>query len=135
MPMRKQIARGTAAMDRVIGEKTDVLHAMHRDDLGSISFLWGEPGTPAKKFSDGSGVSHIVAARNAQGQDGEAAARHMVGVIAEGDAGKPYGPAEGQRVNIKLGSAQAVLSLFHFGKKETWLLTGWKEARSEKKPR
>ena len=66
--MTENIRRGQAAMEKVIAEQTDVMDAMHRDDLGSISFLWGEPGR-GDRFKGGWGVSHLIAHRNAQGYD------------------------------------------------------------------
>ena len=62
----------------------------YSDDLGSISFLWGEPGR-GPKFKGGAGVSHIIAHRNAQGYDGETVARKMVEVIAKGKVDRRYG--------------------------------------------
>ena len=38
--------------------------AMFRPDVGgSISLYWGRPGSPKKKFNDGSGISKILASR------------------------------------------------------------------------
>ena len=54
--VNENIRRGRAAMEKVIAEHTDVMDAMYRDDLGSISFLWGEPGR-GPKFKGGAGVS------------------------------------------------------------------------------
>lgn len=47
----ENVKRGTAAMDRVIADQTDVIDAMQRPDLGSISFYWGDKKT---------GVKHII---------------------------------------------------------------------------
>ena len=122
----ENIRRGQAAMEKVIAEQTDVMDAMHRDDLGSISFLWGEPGR-GPKFKGGSGVSHIIAHRNAQGYDGEAVARKMVEVIAKGEAINRRGPAGGERVDITHDGYTAVLSLYKDGERQTWLLSGWED--------
>ena len=122
----ENIRRGQAAMEKVISEQTDVMDAMHRDDLGSISFLWGEPGR-GSKFKGGSGVSHIIAHRNAQGYDGEAVARKMVEVIAKGEAVNRRGPAGGERVDITHDGYTAVLSLYKDGERQTWLLSGWED--------
>lgn len=124
----ENIRRGQAAMEKVIAEQTDVMDAMHRDDLGSISFLWGEPGR-GPKFKGGSGVSHIIAHRNAQGYDGEAVARKMVEVIAKGEVDRRYGAEVpgGERANIIYDGHTAALSLYKDGDRKTWLLTGWKD--------
>ena len=122
----ENIRRGQAAMEKVIAEQTDVMDAMHRDDLGSISFLWGEPGR-GSKFKGGSGVSHIIAHRNVQGYDGEAVARKMVEVIAKGEAVNRRGPAGGERVDITHDGYTAVLSLYKDGERQTWLLSGWED--------
>ena len=126
----ENIRRGQAAMEKVITEQTDVMDAMHRDDLGSISFLWGEPGHGAK-FKGGWGVSHIIAHRNAQGYDGPAVARKMAEVIAKGEAVNRRGPAGGERVDVVHDGHTAVLSLYKDGEQKTWLLSGWENYKKE----
>lgn len=125
-PDKSVVQQGIDAMERVISDQTDVPQAMSHPLIGDLSFYWGAPGTEGKNFHDGHGVSHIIAARNAQNQDGIEAARHMVRVIAEGQVGEPY--QNGQRLNITLGEASAVFDLRRNGTEEKWLLTGWKEA-------
>ena len=112
-------ARGLEAMNKVIAEQTDVLDAMFRPEVGGISFYWGTP--------EGGGIAHLIGRRNAEGQDGEAIARLMPEVIANGQIGDPYGPPGGERRNIFHNGHTAVLSLYKFGGRETWLLTGWKD--------
>ena len=121
----ENIRRGSIAMDRVIAEHTDVLNAMYRPEVGSISFYWGNPGK-GPKLKKGGGVSHLIARRNSEGQDGEAVAMKMVEVIAKGSTGDVYGPETGKRVNITYDGYTAVLSLYKAGNIETWLLSGWK---------
>ena len=116
---------GLEAMRRVIREQTDVKDAMVRQDVGSISFYWGTEGR-GPKLKGGSGVSHLIARRNSEGLDGEAIAEKMVEVLAYGKAGEIYGPENGQHVNIVYNGYTAVLSLYRFRNRETWLLTGWK---------
>ena len=128
----ENIRRGQAAMEKVISEQTDVMDAMHRDDLGSISFLWGEPGR-GDKFKGGSGISHIIAHRNAQGYDGEAVARKMVEVIAKGKLDKVDSVDKGSRAYLKHDGHTAVMSLYRDGERQTWLLTGWEDYK-EKSP-
>lgn len=118
--------RGLETMNRVIAERTDALNAMYREDVGDISFYWGEPGK-GPKLKGGNGIAHLIARREAEGQDGEAVARKIVEVLAYGESGPEYGPRNGLRRDVAYDGHTAVLSLYHFGKQETWLLTGWKD--------
>ena len=118
--------RGLAAMEKVIAEQTDIKDAMFREEVGSISFYWGTPGK-GKKFKGGSGVSHIIAKRNAEGEDGEAVAKKAVDVLSYGEIGKEYGPEGWVRRNVTHDGHTAVLSLYKWGNQETWLVTGWKD--------
>jgi hypothetical protein len=119
----QNLARGAAAMDRVISAHADALDAMFRPEVGGISFFWGEPGS-GEKFKGGSGIAHIVA------KHGEDVARLMPEVIARGIVSEPYTGRHGgdPRVNITRDSHTAVLSLYRFGKKQTWLVTGWEDS-------
>ncbi len=132
----ENIRRGQAAMEKVIAEQTDVMDAMHRDDLGSISFLWGEPGD-APYYMNGSGISHILAKRSAEGIDAEKFLMDMVEVIANGDIGDEYGRRGGRpRIDITKGPITAVLGKVRNGEKVTWVVTGWDERVPPlKKPR
>ena len=129
---KQKIARnlqlGNEAMNKVISEHTDVVNAMFRDDLGSISFLWGEKGT-GNKLKHGWGIAHLIARRNQQGYNGEAIARKMVDVIARGTITRRYGQnvPNGERVDINHDGHTAILSLYRDGNKFTWLLTGFKD--------
>ena len=127
----ENIRRGDEAMSGVIVDHVDAKHAMQRHDGSWVSFYWGNPGTPAKNFSDGSGVAKIMAKRTSEGADGSAVARKMVEVIARGREGSVYGPEGGRRVNVNYDGHTAVLSLHRFGKEETWLLTGWDDVQSD----
>lgn len=121
------ILRGEDNMRRSITEKVDVLDAMERDDLGSVSFIWGKPGNPSKNYEGGYGVSHIIEKRYAEGADGQAVAQAMVETIASGEKVREWGPEEGKRAEIRHGNHTAILSLHRDGTRQTWLLTGWKE--------
>ena len=125
------VEQARRAMNRVIADQADAPAAFERDELGPVSLYWGQQGDPSRDFSGGWGVSHIIARRNAEGMDGEAVARRMVETIVRGDIGSPYGPPGGERVNVRLGSAEAVLSKFKDGQQETWLLTGWDDGLSD----
>lgn len=119
------IAQGKQAMEQVISEHTDVLNAMYREDLGGVSFYWGIPGK-GKKFKGGSGVSHIVAKRDAEDGSGQATALKLVEVIAKGNVIQRQEQDQGSRVLIAYDGYTAVLSLYKDGELQTWLLTGWK---------
>lgn len=122
---------GHLAMDRVIADHDDVTQAMYREGPRWVSFYWGTAGNPKKGFAGGSGVAKIIAKRTAEGADGQAVARQMVEVIARGKVGEPYGPTGGERININHDGHTAVLSLVRFGKRESWLLTGWDDVASD----
>ena len=115
------IAKGNEAIGRVLQESASVPAAMTHPELGAITFDWGEPGDPAKDYEGGWGVSHVLA------RHGEAVVKEIPKAIASGKIARQYGPPSGQRVDISDGTHTAVLSLHRFGKRETWLLTGWKE--------
>ena len=114
---------GSEAMNKVITQQTDVLDAMFRPDVGGISFYWGTPGT-GSKFKKGSGVAHLIAHRNAQGLDGEGIARKMPEVLAYGQISGRQNATGGDRIFISYDNHTAVLSLYRFGNRETWLVTG-----------
>ncbi|WP_458400027.1 LPD23 domain-containing protein [Mailhella sp.] len=122
----ENFADGMEAMERVIAEKADIVDAMYRAEVGGITFYWGEEGK-GRKLKGGSGVAHIIARRNSEGQDGEAVARKLVEVLAYGEIGPEYGPEGGQHRNVTHDGHTAVLSLYRYGNRETWLLTGWKD--------
>lgn len=122
------IRRGQEAISTVITQKTDVIDAMNRPDLGSISFYWGEPGR-GNKFKGGYGVSHIIARRMSEGEDGVAVVQRMVDVIAKGEVAKIQEAGQGSRALITHDGHTAVLSLYKEGNRHTWLLTGWKDRK------
>jgi len=113
--------KGNEAIGRVLQERASVPAAMTHPELGAITFDWGVPGDPAKDYEGGWGVSHVLS------RHGKTVVREIPKVIASGKIARQYGPPSGQRVDISDGTHTAVLSLHRFGKRETWLLTGWKE--------
>lgn len=130
--IQKNIINGQKAIDVSIKYQHDVQHAMYREGIGDIDIYWGKPGNPAKDFKGGSGVSHIIAHRSAQGFDGKAIAREMPRVIMRGRVvnESPY------KIVIEADGYRAVLAKNHEGKpSDPWLLTGFniiKEAPSER---
>ena len=123
--VEENISRGHQAMQTVIKTHKDVINAMYRPDLGGITFYWGEPGK-GNKFKGGYGVSHIIAKRTAEGEDGQAVVKKMVEVIANGDVAKTQEAPKGSRAIIEHDGHTAVLSLYKDEDLQTWLLTGWK---------
>ena len=71
-------AKGKTALGEALAKKVDVVNAMQRDSIGSIDFLWGNIGTPAKGYHDGEGISHI---QHNHPND----LQQMPGVVAFGD--------------------------------------------------
>ena len=132
--VEENMARGMAAMDKVIAEQTDVLDAMYRDDVGDVSFFWGELGR-GEKFRHGWGISHLIARRNSMGFNGEEIARKMVEVLVRGNITKRYNVGkEGQeRVDITHDGHCAHLALYKNGNRQTWVITGY-ELTKEKSP-
>ena len=117
---KRNIQSGLDAIERVLRTKSDVLGAMNHEQLGSISFLWGKPGDPSKKYKGGYGISHILA------KHGREVLFMMPEVIARGEITRRYGQEIVERVDIKLGSHIAVLSK-RKDADDRWLLTGWDE--------
>jgi len=55
-----------AAMQRVIADKKDVRHAIYRDDIGYVDFIWGNEGKPEQDRGirpGAKGVAHLLEAR------------------------------------------------------------------------
>ncbi len=121
------IQSGVWSLQKVITQKADVSAAMHRYDLkdvNEITFVWGEPGDTYNKFKGGHGISHIIAKRDSETGDGLEVAIKLVEVIARGELHKEVVAKD--TVHIIYDGYEAVLSKSRFGKKETWVLTGWK---------
>lgn len=59
------IRRGRAAMNRALVQKTSVHHAMYRQGLGWVDFVWGSEGKikPNGKTKGGMGILHIFEGR------------------------------------------------------------------------
>lgn len=57
---------------------------MHRNDIGDIDFLWGKEGDPKRNYKKGYGISHIIARRNSERQNGEEIAMLMPEIIMRG---------------------------------------------------
>lgn len=130
----RRLELGRQAMDRVIRLQRDEPAAVTREETGPVDFRYGKPGTPPH-FSDGYGVSHIIAKRNHEavtdpefrGQTGTHVARAMVETLLRGDVGMPY--EQGNKMAITLGNSTAVLSRNFRGEGNAWLLSGFLERK------
>ena len=127
----ENISNGLSAVNRLISEKSGVAaQAMYRNGIGYISFLWGFPGTEAKEFHDGYGISHIIAARNAQGVDGENVVRKLVEVIAKGQVFTDKRGNQESKITISHDGYVAILKSSQMEGQKIWLLTGYKKTSS-----
>jgi hypothetical protein len=97
-----------------------------RSDLGAITVEWGQAGNPLRQHRGGFGISHIIARRNAEGNDGEEWVRTVLpDVLLQGRVAAVYGPPDGLRVDLVWQNHQASLSLYRNGQRETWVVTGF----------
>ena len=118
---RRSIDRGKRAIERILREHLSIPAAMTHPQLGDVTFDWGEQGDPEKDYKGGWGITHILARHGAD------ALSRIPSVIALGAVVRQYGPPVGRRVDVSDGTHTVVLSLHRYAKRETWLLTGWKE--------
>jgi hypothetical protein len=131
IPVSQNIAEGKAAIDKALKEQTSVPAAMYRSDVGEITMDFGVAGDPQRDFSAGYGLSHIIARRNSQGQNGEFFVREIVPqVLAKGELYRlKTSPNGDRRAEIVYQGSVVVLSLFRQEKRETWVLTGFRDRR------
>jgi len=88
-----------------------------RPDLGAITIEWGD---------ERAGLAHILAARAAQGIDGERWIRAtLLEVLLDGVPINLRGPAGAQRIDLVWQGHSAVLALHRHGVRENWILTGF----------
>jgi len=126
----ENVQRGLAAVDVVIeqalrGEAGVLVNAMNRRDVGPITFLFGKPGVPDKKYRKGGGLSHIIAKHGPEVLD------DMVETIAKGIPIQQRGQGTGERIVLLHRGHEVVLSLYRGQERETWLLTGYKTGVSD----
>lgn len=122
------IAQGQRAAANAMLTKRSVERAMHRDDVGWITFDYGQAGDPARKFAGGWGLSHIVARRTQEGEDGmRFVLADMPRAIAKGEIARVYGPENGTRVDIEHAGNRVTLSLHRHDQRETWVLTAFRK--------
>jgi len=133
------IQNGRSAVDQMIHMAENgvdpaqnvIRNAMYRSDLGSIDFVWGEPGT-GEKFKHGYGLSHIIAKRNAETGNGEDVAFSIVDAIAKAPV---YDEQHSNQVSddyyrVRLFYNDTTVVLSKEPDKNSWLLTGWDNAKT-----
>ena len=111
---KENYAHGMKSMDHVLATHQDIPQAMHRKEVGFISFRWG---------NEQGGIAHIVKGHSVE------EARKMPLVIAHGKVCPLY--ESNTKRNITYSGYRAVLALQRQGGKETWLLTGFDEAKKK----
>ena len=131
-PGKENIKQGIAAIEKAADEKVDVHHAMRRNGLGWIDFIYGTEGgpvTPKGKRKGAKGIAHILEAR--QRKDGytpemtRALLKDIVETIAMGREVARYKYREANyRVTIE--TRKAIVQLVKEPGKDIWLLTGYK---------
>ena len=127
VPVTENIARGRAAVNEVLSTRSSVPGAMVRDDVGEITFDYGTPGTPGKRYREGFGFSHIVARRNLEGGRRRAVRpRGPPRDTCSWQAMAHPRPPNGRRAEIVYRGDMAVLSLYRHEDRETWVLSGYK---------
>lgn len=112
-----EIGKGKKAAARSLADKTDVYDAVHRGDIGGITYTYGEPGDPAKGYKGGHGLSHIVA------KHGQETVDKLHKTLVGGKLGPVY--EQGRKRNVTLGGSTAALRLDRDGKRETWVVTSF----------
>ncbi|MES2598620.1 MAG: DUF935 family protein [Verrucomicrobiota bacterium] len=121
--IRRQVSQETrAALDWVVANQKDAMHAIRRPDLGDISLVYGWADDPQSKKA-GQGIAKI------ESKHASMLAR-LPEIIASGDLGPPY--QQGGKRNIRLGDATVVLRLDRDGDSLTWVLNAFSQAEQTK---
>lgn len=125
---RANIQRGKNAMNRVLAEETDVIAAMHRDDVGDIDFVWERIDSRGK----GRGIKHILDRRQEEDHAVKSAFSPMetlgklVEVLARGQIANPESTTG--KVEIDHEGFRAVLTKGN-SKSNAWLVTGFEKRK------
>ena len=123
--IEENIQAGRDAIALALKTNQNVLNAMYLEGVGDVAFYWGTPGV-GEKFKRGEGLAHIDAKHGRETLD------MMPEVIARGRVvDHQREGVEGERIHINYNGYTAILSLWKYGGKETWLLTGWKDYASD----
>jgi isoleucyl-tRNA synthetase len=125
LKVKISVQQGVHSLRKAFFENVDVENAMHRTELGQVSFKLGETGDATKNFKGGWGLNHIVAKRNDENLNGFDVVLKLLEVIAVGQIEKEV--TSKQTIHISHDGYEAVLSKDFNGGKEVWLLTGWEK--------
>jgi len=101
-----EIGKGKAALKKCLEGKTDIYDAVHRGDIGNISFVYGD---------DKGGIAHFSGRKEALA--------HLPETLVRGTAGEPY--EKGRKINIFHGGYQATIRTDRNGRDERWVLTAF----------
>lgn len=114
------LKKGKVAAKQALNNKKDVMDAMYRDDLGSISFYYG---------NDAVGLKHIQTGRTLKDAiNGEVFVTERVPeILAFGKLQRVYGPPNGRRADITYKDGRVSLSLYRFKDRETWVITAFED--------
>lgn len=132
----QNIAKGKQAMQSVITNHQDVKHAMYRDDIGWIDFVWGEVGEikPNGKTKGGKGISHIIEARMRKNQLSydeviSMLNNEIVNAISQGVVTDRV--EENNEIKLKLDNNGFRAVLLKEQENNAWLLTGFELSEDE----
>ena len=120
----EQLKIGLSALSKCIKTKTDIQNAFLRIGLGYITLKYGEIGDPKKNFKPGRGISHIIAKRNSENNDGLEVAKKLIDVLVYGKIQST--DSVKKTIEIVKDGYLAILSLDWHGVNITWLLSGFK---------
>lgn len=115
--------QGRNAAEKAMQEQTSVPQAMFREDVGEITFDFGN-----SKY----GLEHIRSERMrkdgySKDQADAFVAERVPQILAHGKAGQIYGPPNARRVDIRFKDGRVTLSLRRAKGQETWILTGYED--------
>ena len=108
--------RGEAAIEKLLKEKSgEIPGAVSTAELGPVDFMYGEIGSPGKKYTDGWGISHIA---HKHGID---AAKRVPQILRGG----VFLPQPNGRVYYESPEGRVVVKLEWKNKAKTWVLTSF----------
>ncbi len=107
---------GEAAVEKLLKEKSgEIPGAVSTAELGPVDFMYGEIGSPGKKYTDGWGISHIA---HKHGID---AAKRVPQILRGG----VFLPQPNGRVYYESPEGRVVVKLEWKNKAKTWVLTSF----------
>ncbi len=126
----EQLKIGLSALAKCIQTKKNVKNAFQRIDFGFITLIYGKVGNPKEGFKPGYGITHIIAKRNSENNDGLEVAKKLIEVLIYGTIQLPKKKnCQINKIIIVKDGYLAALKLIWNGKNITWLLSGYKEEK------